>query len=158
MILTFLLLDPNFQDDLPACRPLTSCCSTSAYHSLHLSCDRNDHRRLANSQVWFAQVEAQFTTCHITNQCTFFNRAVTSLAPEYVTKVRTLILSLPKQDAHNTLKALLIQRTAASEQRRPQTLFISEELGDCKPTQHPCHMQQLVGDSTGPTSDSSFPL
>ena len=54
------------------------------------------------------------------------------------------------------LEGTTFQQTSASEQRHLHMLFISEELGDHKPMQLLHCMQELVGDSTGPTSDSSF--
>ena len=66
-----------------------------------------------------------------------------------------MILKPPTETPYDKLKEQLIKHMAASEQRRLQQLFSSEELGDRNPTQLLRRMQQLLGDTPGIT-DGSF--
>ena len=78
-------------------------------------------------EVWFAQIEA---TRGIATQKTRFEYVVSSLSPEFAVEVRDLLLKPPADNPYDTLKAELIKRTAASEQRKLQQLISGEELGD----------------------------
>ncbi len=90
----------------------------------------------SDPEVWFAQVEAYFTTRRITaQQRTRFDHVVAALSPEVATEIRDLILRPPADQPYMVLREQLIKRTAASEQRRLQQHFHAEELGDCKPSQ-----------------------
>ena len=82
--------------------------------------------------------------------------ASTSSSPEFTTEVRDVILKPPIDHTYDMLKAQLIKRTAASEQRKLQQLFRGEEVGDRKPTQLLRHIQQLVGDKLGTAENDSF--
>ena len=57
-----------------------------------------------------------------------FDHVIASLSPEFVAEVRDLILTPPAETPYDVLKAQLIKRTAASEQRRLQQLFSAEEF------------------------------
>lgn len=96
--------------------------------------------------LWFGQVENLFLTRRITSQKSKFAYIVSSLQPEVAQEVRDILLNPPTQTPYDTIKAELIRRTSASEQKRLRQLLISEELGDRKPTQLLRRMHQLLGD------------
>ncbi|KAM7288102.1 uncharacterized protein ISCGN_031791 [Ixodes scapularis] len=100
----------------------------------------------ADPQLWFAQVESQFTTSHITSQTQRFHHVVAALPPETAVDIRDIILEPPTTNPYDNLKAELIKRTSASEHQRLQQLLTSEELGDRTPSQLLRRLQQLLGE------------
>ena len=68
----------------------------------------------ADPQIWFAQVEAQFSTRGITAQKTKFDHIVACLAPEYATEVRDLILTPPADTPYDALKLCLLRECFTS--------------------------------------------
>ena len=105
-------------------------------------------------EVWFAKLDAQFTTRGITSEHTEFDNMVVSLFPEYATEVRDIILKPLTTEPYKALKMQLIKHTTASEQKRLQLLFNTEKLGDTTPSQFLRRMHQLLGDKTTSTNQS----
>ena len=99
----------------------------------------------ADSELWLAQVEAQFATRNITAQVTKFNHVVGSLSPEVATEVRDILLNPEAERPYDVLKEALCRRTAISEEKRLKELLSNEEIGDRKPSQVLRRMQQLAG-------------
>ena len=76
--------------------------------------------------LWFAQVNAQFLTQGITAQETKFAHVMASLQPEIAQEVRIILIEPPTERLYDSLKAELIHRTSASEQKRLHQLLYSE--------------------------------
>ncbi|XP_031555022.1 uncharacterized protein LOC116291928 [Actinia tenebrosa] len=97
-------------------------------------------------QVWFAQVESQFSTRKITDQDTKFHYVVASIPPEVAVDIRDLLIQKPTEDAYNKLKEKLLERTTTSKAKKLQQLLATEDLGDRKPSQILRRFQQLLDD------------
>ena len=84
----------------------------------------------ADSEVRFAQIDAQFYKHGITVPKIKFDHILASLAPEFATEIRNLFISPSSDDAYDVLKAILTKRTTASQQCKLQQLLNAEELDD----------------------------
>ena len=84
-----------------------------------------------------------------------FDYVIASLSLEIAFEIRDLLIRPPTDAPYDNLKAELVKRTAASEQRKLQQLISGEELGDRKPTQLLRRMQQLLGDHLGAMPDNN---
>uniref|UniRef100_A0A6P7GDG0 Uncharacterized protein LOC114336780 n=1 Tax=Diabrotica virgifera virgifera TaxID=50390 RepID=A0A6P7GDG0_DIAVI len=80
-------------------------------------------------EIWFLQVENQFTLANITSDATKFNYIVANLDTAYILEVRDIIVS----------------PTANREQQKIKRLLEHEELGDRRPSQFLRHLQSLAG-------------
>lgn len=103
-------------------------------------------------QLWFAQLEGQFTLSNITTDSTKFYYVLSQLEPQHSAQIRDLIVNPPTTGKYEKLKAELIKRLSASQELKIKQLLMHEELGDRKPTQFLRHLQQLAG----PTVPTDF--
>ncbi|XP_028131142.1 uncharacterized protein LOC114326886 [Diabrotica virgifera virgifera] len=96
-------------------------------------------------EIWFLQVENQFTLANITSDATKFNYIVANLETVYISEVRDIIVSPPTTERYVKLKLEIIKRLSASQQQKIKRLLEHEELGDRRPSQFLRHLQSLAG-------------
>ncbi|CAK1586336.1 unnamed protein product [Parnassius mnemosyne] len=97
-------------------------------------------------ELWFAQLEGQFTLSSISADATKFYYVLSQLEPQHAAEGRVhLIVSPPAANKFDTLKMELIRRLSASQERKIKQLLMHEEIGDRKPTQFLRHLQHLAG-------------
>ncbi|KAH6947198.1 hypothetical protein HPB50_017565 [Hyalomma asiaticum] len=112
----------------------------------------------AKPQLWFLQVESQFTARRITGELTKYHHVVASLPPAIASEIRDLLVAPPAENAYTTLKQLLISRLTPSEPQRLQQLLHDTELGDRTPSQFLRHMRQLLHTDGATTTDTDSRL
>lgn len=96
-------------------------------------------------EIWFAQVEGQFSISGITNDATKFNYVISQLDNKYSREVKDIIINPPATHKYEKLKAELIKRLTASNENKLKQLLMHEELGDRKPSQFLRHLKGLAG-------------
>ena len=100
---------------------------------------------ISNPRVWLLQVEAQFHARRITSQETKYYHVVAAIPTSVAEQLVDVLDPIPKDVPYDTLKAALLERTSASEERRLQQLLSDVELGDRTPSQLLRYMRSLIG-------------
>ena len=95
-------------------------------------------------EVWFAQVEAQFSLAHINQDRTRYDYVVAHLDARYANEVRDILANPPTANAYEHLKTALIRRLSLSEEQKIRQLQ-SAELAERNPSQLLRHMRALAG-------------
>lgn len=95
-------------------------------------------------EIWFYQVEAQFTINKISTEETKFNYLVSQLEPKYVENVWDIVKS-EHTNKYSLAKDRMLAIFKESEDKRIKRLVIGIELGDLKPSQLLRKMQALAG-------------
>lgn len=98
-------------------------------------------------ELWFAQLEGQFTLSNISVDATKFYYVLSQLEPQHAAEIRELIVSPPASNKYETIKNELIRRLSASQEKKIKQLLMHEEMGDRKPTQFLRHLQLLAGEN-----------
>lgn len=96
-------------------------------------------------ELWFAQLEGQFVLSNISADATKFYYVLAQLEPQHASEIRDLVVTPPATNKYETVKAELIRRLSASQERKIKQLLMHEEMGDRKPTQFLRHLQLLAG-------------
>lgn len=97
--------------------------------------------------LFFIQIEAQFTNAAISVDFTKYNHVIASLDPQYLSVVSDLIRNPPAENKYTTLKDRLIKEFTASDNKKLRVLLNEIELGDDKPSQLLRKMRELAGTS-----------
>ncbi|XP_070518857.1 uncharacterized protein [Cardiocondyla obscurior] len=96
-------------------------------------------------ELWFAQLESQFTICGITQENTKYAYTLSQLETKYTREIKDLIRDPPAEGRYQNVKKTLIQRLAVSQEQKLRQLLEHEELGDRRPTQFLRHLKSLAG-------------
>lgn len=96
-------------------------------------------------ELWFAQLESQFTLGGITQDGTKYAHVLSQIDTKFAREVKDVITNPPANDKYMAIKTALIQRLSTSQEQRIRQLLEHEELGDRKPSQFLRHLQTLAG-------------
>jgi len=96
-------------------------------------------------ELWFMQLEGQFTLCGIIDDEAKYAHILSKIEPKQAREIKDVITRPPTTDKYKTLKRILIQRLTDSQEQKIRQLLEQEELGDRKPSQFLRHMSTLAG-------------
>ncbi|KMQ83871.1 hypothetical protein RF55_18896 [Lasius niger] len=95
-------------------------------------------------ELWFAQIEGQFTLGGITQDATKYSYVVSHIETRYAREIRDIITQPPANGKYEAVKKALIQRLTATQEQRIRQLIEHEELGDRKPSQFLRYLRTLA--------------
>lgn len=94
-------------------------------------------------ELYFLQMEAQFSLAGITRDHTKYNHVLGSLDPIYLTSVLDIIKNPPTNDKYESIKNRIITEFQQSDQHKLRILLRETQLGDLKPSQLLRKMREL---------------
>lgn len=96
-----------------------------------------------NPQLWFKQLEAQFTNSGIVNDLTKYNTIIGVVESDILSSVSDIVLNPPAINLYETLKARLIHQFTESDNKKLKCLLNELTLGDLKPSDLLRKMREL---------------
>ncbi|XP_020298081.1 uncharacterized protein LOC109862438 [Pseudomyrmex gracilis] len=96
-------------------------------------------------ELWFAQVEGQFSVGGITDDYTKYAYVVSRLEPKQARKIKDVITSPPEENKYEASKRTLVQRLTDSREQQIRKLLEQEDIGDRRPSQFLQHISTLAG-------------
>lgn len=103
-----------------------------------------------NPELWFRQLEAQFSNSQITSDLTKFNSIVGIIESDILSSVSDIVINPPANNKYETIKTRLIKEFANSDNKKIRSLLHDLSLGDMKPSSLLRKMKELscgkVGD------------
>ena len=96
-------------------------------------------------EIWFAQIEAQFTLSRVTSDKTKYNLVIANLPFEIIANIYDVIANPPENNMYERIKNVLISRLSQSEEKRLDNLLSGSEMGEQKPSEFYRDMLSTVG-------------
>lgn len=106
----------------------------------------------ANPEIWFAQVEANFTISGISADNTKYCHVLANIDSKLLSSVQDIVKNPPADNKYQALKTRLLKEYSSTETEKLNKLLQTMELGDRKPSQLLREMQNLAGDNFGPNA------
>lgn len=94
-------------------------------------------------EIWFAQIEAQFTTAQVTTDLSKFNAVVGAIESKILTQVADAVLNPPAADKYKNLKEKILENFSDSNVKKMTKLLQDASLGDQKPSSLLNEMKRL---------------
>lgn len=98
-------------------------------------------------EIWFVQIESQFSINSITSDQTKFNTVVGHMESRILSQVSDAVVNPPDTDKYGNLKKAIIEQFSDSVQRKMQKMLSGIDLGDKKPSHLYNELKQLGGAS-----------
>lgn len=96
-------------------------------------------------EIWFAQIESQFSVHGIKSDHTKFNTIIGNMESKILSQVSDAVLNPPDFEKYSYLKNAIIDRFSESAQRKMQKMLSGIDLGDKKPSFLYNELKQLGG-------------